>query len=106
MLMLLLNSDARNPKAAGKARSRIQEIIDLLLTFPNMGHKGKLPGTPETVVLRLPYIIFIGSKATQTKRGWQSSVFIAVPSVGPDGGSNASYRSDGQSRFHALLSGS
>jgi toxin ParE1/3/4 len=48
---------ARNPDAARRVGSRIQETIDLVATFPNMGHKGKLPGTREMVVPGLPYII-------------------------------------------------
>jgi toxin ParE1/3/4 len=32
-------------------------VIDLLAAFPNMGHKGQLPGTREMVVPGLPYII-------------------------------------------------
>jgi toxin ParE1/3/4 len=48
---------ARNPDAARRVGSRIQEIIDLLVKFPNMGHKGKLPGTREMGVPGLPYII-------------------------------------------------
>jgi plasmid stabilization system protein ParE len=37
---------ARNPEAAQKVGSRIQEIVALLLTFPKMGHKvQKVSGT-------------------------------------------------------------
>ena len=36
---------------------RIQETIDLLATFPNMGHSGVLAGTREMAVPGLPYIV-------------------------------------------------
>jgi len=48
---------ARNPDAARRIGARIQETIDLLRAFPNMGHKGKLPKTREMVVPGLPYIV-------------------------------------------------
>ncbi len=49
--------EARNPEAARRVGARIGDMINLLLKFPNMGHKGALPGTREMVVPRLPYII-------------------------------------------------
>ena len=48
---------ARNPAAAQRIGARIEETIDLLTAFPNMGRKGQLPGTREMVVPGLPYII-------------------------------------------------
>jgi toxin ParE1/3/4 len=49
--------EARNPDAARRIGSRIQETVNLLLKFPSMGHKGAQPGTREMLVPRLPYII-------------------------------------------------
>jgi toxin ParE1/3/4 len=49
--------EARNPDPARRVGSRIRETIDLLLKFPNLGHKGAQPGTREMLVPRLPYII-------------------------------------------------
>jgi toxin ParE1/3/4 len=49
--------EARNPVAGRQVGSRIRETINLLLKFPNMGHKGTQPGTREMLVPRLPYII-------------------------------------------------
>jgi toxin ParE1/3/4 len=48
---------ARNPAAAQRIGARIEEMIDLLAAFPNMGRKGQLPGTREMVVPGLPYVI-------------------------------------------------
>ena len=48
---------ARNLNAARRIGARIEEIINLLSAFPNMGHKGQLPGTREMVVPGLPYIV-------------------------------------------------
>ena len=36
---------ARNPAAAQRIGARIEEMINLLAAFPNMGRKGQLPGT-------------------------------------------------------------
>ncbi|HWN49895.1 MAG TPA: type II toxin-antitoxin system RelE/ParE family toxin [Xanthobacteraceae bacterium] len=49
--------DERNPDAARRVGSRIQETINLLAAFPHMGHEGALSGTREFVVPGLPYII-------------------------------------------------
>ena len=51
------NLESRNPAAALRVGSRIRETIDLLVKFPNVGHKGAQPGTREMLVPRLPYII-------------------------------------------------
>jgi toxin ParE1/3/4 len=48
--------EARNPDAARKVGSRIQETIRLLLDFPNMGRKGAQAGPREMPVPRLPYV--------------------------------------------------
>jgi toxin ParE1/3/4 len=47
----------RNPEAARAVGARIRETIDLLTSFPQMGHEGSLPGTREMVVPGLPYIV-------------------------------------------------
>jgi len=47
----------RNPDAARRVGTRIRETIDLLATFPEIGHEGALSGTREMVVPGLPYIV-------------------------------------------------
>jgi addiction module RelE/StbE family toxin len=47
----------RNPDAARQVGARIRETIELLATFPDMGHEGALAGTRELVVPGLPYIV-------------------------------------------------
>jgi toxin ParE1/3/4 len=47
----------RNPDAARRVASRIQEMIDLVASFPMMGRVGVLPGTREMPVPGLPYLI-------------------------------------------------
>src|SRR5579871_3859558 len=72
--------EARNPDAARRVGSRIRETIDLLLNFPNMGHKGAQPGTREMLVPRLSCIIVY--RIERDASGWQSRASITVPSVG------------------------
>jgi toxin ParE1/3/4 len=47
----------RNPAAARRVTSRIKEAIQLLGTFPEIGHAGTLSGTREIVVPGVPYVI-------------------------------------------------
>jgi toxin ParE1/3/4 len=47
----------RNPEASRRVGFRIRETIELLTTFPDMGHAGALAGTREMVVPGLPYIV-------------------------------------------------
>ena len=46
-----------NPAAARKVTDRLFESIQLLTSFPSMGHAGHSVGTYEWVVPRLPYIV-------------------------------------------------
>jgi len=46
-----------NPSAARSVISRILDAIERLGEFPGLGHEGKVAGTREWVVRRLPYII-------------------------------------------------
>lgn len=47
----------RNPDAAKAAGARIRLAADMLCTFPEAGHAGRISGTREWVVRGLPYII-------------------------------------------------
>jgi toxin ParE1/3/4 len=47
----------RNPEAARRIGLRIQETIELLGLFPQMGREGTPAGTREMIVPGLPYII-------------------------------------------------
>jgi toxin ParE1/3/4 len=46
-----------NPKAAVTIASRIRERIRLLREHPEIGRRGRWPGTRELVVDRTPYIV-------------------------------------------------
>ena len=46
-----------NPAAAEKAFRAIVAAAERLTDFPDMGHAGRLPGTREFAVKRLPYLI-------------------------------------------------
>ena len=46
-----------SPAAAKSAVERLFSSIELLVSFPRMGHSGHVPGTFEWVVPRLPYIV-------------------------------------------------
>ena len=47
----------RNPVAATQVVARIRLAAEQLTEFPRMGRAGRVPGTHEWVVRRLPYII-------------------------------------------------
>lgn len=50
--------------SAAAARSVVDRLfssIELLMSFPRMGHDGRDPGTFEWVVPRLPYIVVYNS---------------------------------------------
>jgi toxin ParE1/3/4 len=47
----------RNPDASRRVGERIRETIELIATFPDIGHEGALAGTREFVVPGLPYIV-------------------------------------------------
>ena len=49
--------DARNPVAARRMVSRIQEATERLRPYPFVGRQGKAAGTRELVVPRAPYIV-------------------------------------------------
>ena len=46
-----------NSAAAEHVVNRIFAASDLVGQFPQLGHKGKVPGTRELTVPKLPYII-------------------------------------------------
>ena len=49
------------PATARAVIDRLFASIELLISFPRMGHVGRDPDTLEWVVLRLPYIVVTGS---------------------------------------------
>ena len=46
-----------SPSAAKKLVQRLFSSVELLISFPFMGHAGREPDTFEWVVPRLPYIV-------------------------------------------------
>ena len=46
-----------NPKAAAELARRILQATARLTKHPEMGRRGKLPGTRELIVSRVPYVI-------------------------------------------------
>jgi toxin ParE1/3/4 len=46
-----------SPTAAKRVAQRLLSSIELLISFPLMGHAGRAQGTFEWVVPRLPYIV-------------------------------------------------
>lgn len=46
-----------SPAAAKNVVERLFSSIEMLVSFPRMGHAGHVPGTFEWVVPRLPYIV-------------------------------------------------
>ena len=47
----------RNPRAAEMVEEHILEAVARLADFPNMGRIGRVAGTRELVITRLPYIV-------------------------------------------------
>jgi len=48
---------ARNPGAAAKVAAALHDVAAHLESHPRMGRRGRLRGTRELVVARLPFII-------------------------------------------------
>jgi addiction module RelE/StbE family toxin len=46
-----------NPDAAQRVTEALRARIELLERYPNLGRPGKLPGTRELVIARLPYLV-------------------------------------------------
>jgi len=46
-----------SPTTAKRVTERLFGSIELLISFPFIGHAGHVPGTLEWVVPRLPYIV-------------------------------------------------
>jgi addiction module RelE/StbE family toxin len=46
-----------NAPAAARVIDRLVSIVDLLSDVPVMGRTGRIPGTRELVIPRLPYIL-------------------------------------------------
>lgn len=49
--------DPVNPAAARTIIARVQQAIEGLRPYPFIGRRGKMPGTRELVVNRVPYIV-------------------------------------------------
>jgi addiction module RelE/StbE family toxin len=49
--------EAENPEAAVEVDDRIQEQIEQLGGFPEMGRPGRVEGTRELVVSATPYVV-------------------------------------------------
>jgi toxin ParE1/3/4 len=47
----------RNPRAATDVVARIRAATERLGSWPRLGHRGRVPGTHEWVVVGLPYVI-------------------------------------------------
>ena len=48
---------ARNPQAAERLVSAIEDQLEALLDFPQMGRPGRVAATREFVISRTPYIV-------------------------------------------------
>ena len=46
-----------NPSAAKRVYDAITHSISRLVTFPEMGRRGRVPGTRELVITSQPYIV-------------------------------------------------
>lgn len=46
-----------NPSAAARVANRIRSAVPELATQPGMGRPGRVPGTRESVLVDVPYII-------------------------------------------------
>jgi plasmid stabilization system protein ParE len=49
--------DQRNPAAAVRVGASIREAAEILRYFPYSGRRGRVAGTREWVVRRLPYVL-------------------------------------------------
>jgi toxin ParE1/3/4 len=74
-----------SPAAAKRVTERLFSSIELLTSFPLMGHIGRVPETFEWVVPRLPYIVVY-----EVDRAGQRVIVTAVLHGAQD-------REDGQS---------
>jgi addiction module RelE/StbE family toxin len=48
--------EADSPRAAVEIDNRIQEAIEVLIEFPEIGRPGRVEGTWELVIQRTPYL--------------------------------------------------
>lgn len=58
---------ADSPQAAIAVDERIEEQLEALLKFPEMGRPGRIAGTRELVIQRTPYIAPIRSQAKRSE---------------------------------------
>ncbi len=62
--------ETHDPSAASKVATRILEAVRQLEQFPGMGRPGRIAGTRELVVKRMPYLVVyrIGREAVHLLR--------------------------------------
>jgi toxin ParE1/3/4 len=73
----------RNPAAAAKTAAALHDAASLLGDHPRMGRKGRVPGTRELVVSRLPFVIAYRVRRDRLevlrvihgRRHWQTAFF-------------------------------
>ena len=46
-----------NPASAGAMAGRVQESVEYLATYPNLGRAGRVRGTRELVVSGTPFVV-------------------------------------------------
>ena len=58
------------PHAAKRMAERIQEAVEYLLEFPNMGRPGRVTGTKELIVSGTPFVVVyrVGTTTIQILR--------------------------------------
>jgi len=53
-----------SPHAAERMAERIQEAVEYLLEYPNMGRPGRVSGTRELVVSGTPFVVVYRAETT------------------------------------------
>lgn len=57
LLGIVAHIAADNPVAAFEVDDEIHRQVELLVTYPNIGRRGRVKGTKELVISKLPYVI-------------------------------------------------
>lgn len=71
-----------NPEAAFDVDEEIHRQVELLITHPHIGRRGRIKGTKELVISNLSYVVpyLVGSKSVEilrvyhTSRQWPKSI--------------------------------
>jgi toxin ParE1/3/4 len=58
---------ADDPRAASRVVARIRSAVSHLGTFPGSGRRGRVPGTREVVVPKLPYLVVYRVKGQEVE---------------------------------------